>query len=233
MRLILNVLLICVGTMLPAARAEDGRVFSLLDPPQQTEMIRCGVDPDDLDTFLALDQHTFDQSFDGEGWRDIGRPELTDCGVAQAAVIEAYLLYSRPHPVESQKILRWHAAQALAGSGETRRAIAFFRGTYDRPDADRGGAWNLYADATIAFLEDDYEALIAARDALAALKPSEETIASKRAYFEQNPEFAARFGDWETMIFEPPNLSVVEELVECFGQPYEDAYGQCEASSSP
>jgi hypothetical protein len=213
-----------------AAHAGDHQsAFGFMDEKQQAEMLRCGVDAERLDAFLRTDQQTFDQTFEGEAtWRTIGQSQgLDDCGVAQAAVIEAYLLFSKPHPVTSQKILRWHAGQALAGAGTYSRALAFFRGTYDEYEYT---AWNDYVDATIAFLEGDRDALISARDSLAKKAPSAAEIAEKRAYYEANPDFASLFEDWETKIMKPMNMDVVEALMACFGRPYSEAYGTCELS---
>jgi hypothetical protein len=213
----------------PQTRPEtaDGSVFSLMTPDQQAELTRCGVSKARLEDFLETDQQAFDQTFEGERtWRTIGSGEgLEDCGIAQAAAIEAYLLYARPHSVVNQQILRWHAGQALAGEGEYARALAFFRGTYDRL---RRTEWNDYVDATIAFLEGDREALIEARDRLAEKAPSADEVAEKRAYFEANPDRAKMFADWENTITKPMNMDVVEELVACFGRPYSEAYGACE-----
>ena len=103
-------------------------VFLALSPYNQSELTACGVDADALDTYLEMDQHSFDQDFRG-GWREVSERE--GCGVGAATLIETYILFSQPSPPKSHGILRWHAGQILAGENETARAIAFFQGTYN------------------------------------------------------------------------------------------------------
>jgi hypothetical protein len=65
-------------------------------------------------------------------------------------------------------------------------------------------AWNVYVDATIAFLDRDRDALLKARTRLAEIPPEAGKPNSK-----------------------PMNLDVVDGLVRCFDRSYRDAYSAC------
>jgi len=97
-----------------------------------------------------------------------------------------------------------------------------FSGAY-KPDPHKGRAWNLYADATIAFLQQDKAALQKAHDTLAALPVSEEEKASRRQFLKDNPNVTLPDG----FIDAPQNLSPVRDFLNCFDRPYAEAYGQC------
>lgn len=215
-----------IGAALAAVLAQASPVWAALPEGDRAALSACEVGPAELEDYLSLGQHAFDQDLDGGGWRGLSYEE--GCEPAAAALIQAYILYSRPMPPDSHTILRWHAGQVLAGLGRTDEALAYFGGTYHAEDESHGSAWNRYADATIAFLEDDYDALIEARDALALLKPSAEEVAERREWYESNPDTAAKFRDWEEKITQPQNMHVVESLIACFGRPYSEAYGTCE-----
>lgn len=202
--------------------AEDVPVFELLPEEQQARLAECGVDAAELGRLLELDTHTFDQSFDGQGWRRIGHHE--GCEAAAADILEAYILFSRPYSDGFDHTVKWHAGQLRASAGETDRAIAIFKGTYDRLNEDDIDAveWNLYVDATLAFLQGDYKALVTARDELAARPVPEEIKAARRKFLAENPNIQMPEG----FVDEIQNLSVVEGLVACFGKPYSIAYSR-------
>jgi hypothetical protein len=149
--------LLCSGAT-PAA--SNSAAWASLTPPQRLALQRCDVDADGFDRLLTMDQAAFDQDFDG-GWRAVAKAQ--GCRLAAATVIEAYLLHSRPSPPPSSMLLRWHAGQMLAMEGLTNRALAYFQGTYKQGDDPDTPAWNLYVDATIAFLRGDRAGLEAAR----------------------------------------------------------------------
>ena len=85
-----------------------------------------------------------------------------------------------------------------------------------REPAMRDVAWNLYVDATIAFLNKDLAALEKARTTLAALQPSGD-VRVRNGYLEINGE--------QSKIRWPVNLDVVGGLYNCFWKSYSDAYG--------
>ena len=204
----------------PAA-ASGSAAHAALDPPERLALQRCGVDAAEFDRLLALDQAAFDQDFDG-GWRAVASGE--GCRLAAATLIEAYLLHSRPSPPPSPLLLRWHAGQMLAMAGQVERSLAYFEGAYERGDDPDTVAWNLYVEGTLAFLRRDRDALVAAREALAAQPVSEEEKAARRQFLEDNPRIRMPEG----FIDKPQNLDVLERLLACFDGPYEQAYGgQC------
>jgi hypothetical protein len=152
----------------------------------------------DREAVLSLDQQAFDQDMT-VGWQAIalrGEP----CIEVAADLIRDY---RDVHDLEAE-ILYWHEGQLRAAAGQVQEAIELFEEAR-RPSAD-GTDWNLYVDATIAFLNQDRSALLAAREALAQLPPPAGSIGVP----------------W------PPNLNVIDMLIACFGQPYIQAYGRCE-----
>lgn len=160
--------------------------------------------------YLALDFMAFDQDMDG-GWRTIA--ENPACVAAAADVIEWYRLHKPELSAGMQSSLAWHEGQLRAAAGQTATAIELFKQTFKPAEADFFG-WNYYVAATIAFLEQDREALIEQRTKLAALeKPSDFNPTDS----EGNPMDIP----W------PPNLNVVDSFIQCFGKSYREAYGDC------
>lgn len=160
----------------------------------------------DRDALLALDQRAFDQDMKG-GWRAVARRE--ECIGVAADLIRDYR-EARGQDSPLLYWLYWHEGQLRATLGETEEAIGLFQQSRDPKDTPYAHAWNLYVDATIAFLQQDEPALLDARESLAQLpRPPD--------YFQQGGPLS-----W------PMNLSVVDMLVACFGQPYEEAYGRRE-----
>jgi len=205
---------------------KEGSPFFLLSAQLQKEMTACTVEQAEFDRLLALSQKGFDQNFSGEGWRPLADKE--GCKNTAGEVIKAYILYSTPAIPENQNILRWHAGQMKAGAGKYNEALAFFRGTYYRDSDTRNGEWNLYVDATIAFLSGDREALVQARDKLAAMPVSEKLKTARRKFLKDNPNITMP----DEFVDEPQNLTPVNNLLTCFGQPYAKAYGKCEVGEA-
>jgi hypothetical protein len=159
----------------------------------------CGVE---LNRTMNLSEAEFDQLRDG-GWRMVAARE--GCTMAAADLIRSF---RRAHRSASH-ILYWHEGQLRALAGDAEAGAALFAQARQEQAKDRIG-WNLYVDASIAFLRGDRAALLAARDALAALpKPEGWGAGSPNA------------APW------PLNLDVVERLVACFGQGYREAYTGC------
>ncbi len=165
----------------------------------------------DRAAMLALDRQAFDQDLDG-GWRALS--VRTGCILAAAELIRDY---RETHPSDPG-ILYWHEGQLRANAGQTGQAIALF----DRSrKTDDPFGWNLYVDASIAFLRGDRTALLAARDALASLP---------------HPDgFDPRDDSRRPIeIRWPPNLHVVDGFIACFGRTYREAYaGRCDSSDVP
>jgi len=160
---------------------------------------------------LALDEHAFDQDMEG-GWRALARDPR--CHVAAADLLRDY----RAAHGNDHSILIWHEGQMRAMAGQAADAIALFdRARHPDPD---GFGWNLYVDASIAFLRGDRPALIAARDALAALpRPAD--------FAPRDPLGRAISVSW------PPNLNIVDGFVACFGRSYREAYGTPRCAPPP
>ncbi|MET4615683.1 hypothetical protein ABIA71_001246 [Stenotrophomonas sp. 2619] len=165
----------------------------------------------DRAALLALSPDQFDQDLAG-GWRPMA--EKPACQLPAADLIAAY----RAQPkAAGNTTLIWHEAQLRAQAGQEAQAVALMRQTY-RPAPDAGG-WNPYVDASIALIENNKPALVAARAALAAV-PAPPEAKVKDGFF----SFTLPSG--ETMkVAWPPNLDVVDAFVRCFGQSYRDAIG--------
>lgn len=153
---------------------------------------------------LALDEHSFDQDMNG-GWRAVARQE--GCDEVAADLIREY----RETRGLTSTILYWHEGQQRAFAGSTDEAIRLFEKS--RKAFDVFG-WNLYVDASIAFLKRDKPALLAAREALARLPRPE--------YFDRR-DAKGNVVD----ISWPPNLSFVDGFITCFDREYKEAYGNC------
>lgn len=151
---------------------------------------------------LALDERSFDQDMNG-GWRAVARHE--ECTEIAADLIRDY----RETRGSTSTILYWHEGQLRASAGSADEAIRLFEKSRKADDAF---GWNLYVDATIAFLKHDKPALLAARVALANLP--------------RPKDFDPRDAQGNVInIPWPLNLSVVDGLITCFDREYKDAYG--------
>jgi hypothetical protein len=189
--------------------------FGVLHPSVREELISCEVDAGEFERLINLEQKAFDQDFTG-GWRAVAARD--GCGVAAGELIKAYIVYSKPKAPENLSILRWHAGQVFASAGHEEAALPLFRAAYE--DVSKRKAWNLYVDATIAFIETDEEQLQETRDALAELRPSAEEQAARRKMMTDNPNINFPEG----FVDQPQNLNVVEQLLSCIGLSYREAY---------
>ena len=169
--------------------------------------------PFDKSEMLALDEQSFDQDVGngGGGWRRIASNQ--ECELVAADLIAEY---RQVHGTNSP-LLFWHEGQLRAFSGQYPQAIALLKNSYKPEGQDFG--WNAYADATIAFLEDDRQKL---DQAIARLKstpaPPGETLQEGQLEMTQpdGTKFKMRW---------PLNVDVVQGLQRCMGKPYRDAYG--------
>ena len=171
----------------------------------------------DRAAMLALDENAFDQDLGngGGGWRALeGKP---GCEQATADLLAAY---RAAHP-DGSTMLAWHEGQVRAGLGQDEQAIALFDAARKPAEQDLAG-WNLYVDASIAFLKHDRPALQAARDALAKVAyPGGEGMPTlKDGYL----EIAAEGGRPAMKVRWPPNIDVVDGFLNCFEKPYKEAY---------
>jgi hypothetical protein len=154
---------------------------------------------------LALSQDAFDQDMEG-GWRALAN--RAGCIPVAADLIRDY----RETKQLTASILYWHEGQLRASLGETEHAIQLFEKSRHPKDDPFG--WNLYVDATIAFIRKDKPALLNAREALARLP--------------RPPDFDPRDAQGNAIeVSWPPNLHVVDGLIECFEREYKDAYRVC------
>jgi hypothetical protein len=169
----------------------------------------------DREALLALDIIAFDQTRGG-GWRRITDSDPA-CELAAADLIAEYRARHSGPP----HALIGHEAEVRASNGQTERALDLFREELAFKKSAAAGEETediLYGEATIAFLESDRAALIAARDRLAALPmPPGMAEAMKAA--------AARYGLRAPLTW-PPNLGVTENLVKCFGRTYREAFDE-------
>jgi hypothetical protein len=164
---------------------------------------------------LALGYWEFDQS--PEGVRSV--LDKPGCQIAGADLIRDFhaALRAEAKPVKhtfpegevtlsstgEMTILCWHEGQARAMAGQTPEAIRLFRLSL-KPAEEKFGGWNEYVRASVAFLSSDLSALQNERKAL------------------------NRFGPIVSQ-----NLTVVDRLVRCFGQSYQEAYGAKRCSEAP
>jgi hypothetical protein len=160
----------------------------------------------DKKQMLSLELNEFDQNMNG-GWRKIAGIE--GCKVTAANLIQEYRIANYPN----SSALFWHEGQLRAGSGEVEKAIVLFKKS-KIPDQHDTFGWNYYVDASIAFLEKDKESLIKSRDLLSSVpKPAELKMVDAS-------------GKPVKMKW-PPNLSVVDSLIQCFEKAYDEAYANC------
>lgn len=171
---------------------------------------------------LALDQQQFDQDMSngGGGWRALeNRP---GCERAAADLIRDF----RKAHGNARGILSWHEGQLRAAAGDYEQAVPLLDQGREPGDSV---AWNLYADATIAFLRRDRAALLQARERLAAVQPDAGVVVTDGTITVQTPKGDTIKIKW------PPNLEVVDALVRCFDKPYKAAYSDnaCRAPAGP
>ncbi|AMU96094.1 hypothetical protein AOA14_15920 [Sphingopyxis terrae subsp. terrae NBRC 15098] len=173
----------------------------------------------DRNAILQLDPNMFDQD-DKAGWRELANRD--GCQAAAADAIALYIESHRETLVRQWQLpsFKWHEAQLRAMAGQVSQATRLMRQSI-KPEKGPEGfegwtdyalPWNQYVLATIAFLEGDMDALKEARDRLAnsPMPPGFDTL--DRSQVSVPPSW-------------PLNLDVVDGLIACIGQPYQEAYG--------
>jgi hypothetical protein len=159
----------------------------------------------DHDAMLELDQVAFDQDMAG-GWRLLASEP--GCEAVAADLIRDY----REHHDSSATILLWHEGQMRASAGQTESAIELFSASYGEGEDPIG--WNLYVDASIAFLEGDRERL--------------EAVRADKAGLPEPDDYELRDADGNPVDLPwPPNLPAVDRLLDCFEEDYATAYQGC------
>ena len=172
-----------------------------ITPEAQTASSTCNYNREQI---LALDMARFDQDTSG-GWRTVA--QQPGCLGAAADLIRDYHS-ARP---EKSYLLYWHEGQVRAMNGEVAKATELFALSYNQQDDNIG--WNIYVDATLAFMKQDRNALLKAYLALANLPVP--------AHLQLDENGNSLADSW------PPNMKVVEDLLACFGQEYRQAYQNC------
>lgn len=153
----------------------------------------------DRDKMMALGFRAFDQDMQG-GWRSLDEkaclPQIRD-------LLHEYRETHQKDLVGGQyKLLTWHEGQIRATMGDNFTAIPMLSAWLD----DLTPAIRDYAAATIAFLQRDKPALLAARDKLIA-EPKPEGFDER-----------ALGHSW------PLNLVIVDAFVGCYEKPYAEVY---------
>ncbi len=161
---------------------------------------------------MALVEREFDQDMEG-GWRKVA---ALGCDLEAADLIKEW----RTTHDSKSTTLYWHEGQLRAAAGQKDNAIVLFDKARKDPADDAEWGWNLYVDASIAFLANDKPSLMAAREKLAALPEPE----SLKTMVDVHGKPAKM--DW------PMNLDVLDRFIRCWGLSYNEAY-QCPVASEP
>lgn len=168
------------------------------------EPVSCVID---RKATLALDENAFDQDRN-RGWRPLA--ERSECRPVAADLIRDYRNSGKR--LADEHLLFWHEGQLRALMGQVDQSVALFKQSRMAPAPQIPeiglAAWNNYADATIAFMQNDRAGLLAAREALRKLPPP----------LDRNGKEIPRNQAW--------NLDVVNGLVNCLGSSYEKSYSQ-------
>lgn len=180
-----------------------GILLALVGAPAPAPAPNCTYNRTEM---LNMNLDTFDQS--DKGWRKL----LAKRGCEDSAVslVKDYLSAHPDLSADQRPQLLWHEGQLLAVGNHYGESVAVFRSIDQTEESMR-----LYQAATIAFLQRDKQALIAARTQLAALPKPPDFDAAAKAFQEKTGEPLT----W------PENLNVVDGLIRCFSSSYRVAYG--------
>lgn len=163
----------------------------------------------DATAMMALPFEQFDQDLN-DGWRAI---EGMGCSKAAAEVLRRYREEHQQLTDPQRSLLLWHEGQVLAFLGDHQRAVPLLLAGVPIDDK---GEFTEYALGTVAFLRRDRQALLTARARLAALPKPDQWVDQTTAKINGNP--VSFVTPW------PPNLNVLDGLMECFDRPYKEAY---------
>lgn len=163
----------------------------------------CNVSAQETTRLLSLSYQDFDQD-PHEGWRPYYEREC----YAQAR--DLLLAYVAEHPdlADEHYMLRFHAGQLLAMTGDYEKAKTYMRRAYTKLQSQKID-WNAFVDANIAFLDKDKPKLMEMRSRIA-----------------KQPELKAGPGIPLWAVGRIMNLDVVDGFIACFEKPYVIAYGE-------
>jgi len=178
-------------------------------------------DPDcqfDAAAYVELDPHSFDQTEDG--WRGIARQGC----YAEAAEAIAIWRANNEDALGSyngRSTIYWHEGQMRAHAMDYNAAISLFEQSRDINLEMGNSESNIYmTDATIAFLQQDFDGLIAAREGLLSLETPPGFEQGVKRFRRDYPDLP--LPTW------PSNLHIFDRLITCFDYSYEVAYsGSC------
>lgn len=106
--------------------------------------------------YLAYEQTAFDS--DTCCWRKLSREKAYK---QAAALAENYLQHSKN--ITNKHALTWHTGQLFAMSGDSTKAIRYFKRTYSIFykwfGGEDGKSWYYYAKGTVAFIQKDFTKL--------------------------------------------------------------------------
>ena len=154
------------------------------------------------EALLTLSFKEFDQQ-QGSGWRPL---YASKCYIEAASLLKEYVK-RHPRTAQEQYMLPFHTGQLFALAGEQAEAIQWMEKGYSN---DRFGPikWNAFVDANVAFLKQDYKALL-----------------KQRNLINQQPAMTERPGVPKWAVGKKMNLDVVDGFIACFKKPYDVAYG--------
>ncbi|WP_126780166.1 hypothetical protein [Idiomarina ramblicola] len=196
------------------AFAADGDVGSQAESQEQC------LSQSERERLLNLDENAFDQDLSGSGWRGIAGK--TGCKIAAANLIRDY---RKRHGLK-KAIIFWHEGQVRAMGNDYISAIKLFEKA-KKPQKQNIAGWNEYVEASIAFLKRNRHELVLARQALSTVKAPSEFDVQDGVFEIPNNSGKPFKMRW------PPNIDVVDGLINCFEESYRYAYGDPACKPAP
>jgi len=174
-------------------------IFLISSLPLFASAEKCQLLPSDINENLNLTWKEFDQT-EGQGHRKLA---LKGCFIEAATLIDVYILHHQETLEKSLvRILYFHAGQMYAYSELNSIAVQrMIKSLNPNEPLNPELNWNDYVQASVGFLQSDIEVIKLNRKNLAAGKPTQGNKI---------------------------NLSVVDQMIKCFGKPYSYAFGNPE-----
>lgn len=162
----------------------------------------CALNSAKREALLTLSFKQFDQQ-QGSGWRPL---YASKCYIEAASLLKEYVM-RHPRTAREQYMLPFHTGQLFALAGKHAEAIQWMEKGYSK---DKFGPinWNAFVDANVAFLKQDYKALL-----------------KQRNLINQEPAMTDGPGVPKWAVGKKMNLDVVDGFITCFKEPYDIAYG--------